>query len=178
MKVLRFLPLLLVSVWAHAQEVVINPNLTYFSRNLEQTTGSNLVNDKVNVLTIDTKAGYLFNYGLFVGGQVAFETGKSGGTDLTNYFFGPTVGYSCDVTGLFLTATYHLLGKSDLDAAGEYSKVTGLQIDVGYPLVLTETMKFGPQLSWKNLDLKDGSNGLADNKLKQLTPYFGLWLYF
>lgn len=181
MKVLFTIPLLLLCAGtykAHA-EVVVNPNVTYFSRNLDQTTGANQVSNKLNVLTVDGKAGYIFDFGLFVGGQAVFEAGSiSGSSNIRNYFMGPSVGYSCDITGLFITATYHVLGASDLGSYGEYSKSSGLQIDLGYPMELTENIKFGPQISWKSIKNTNGTNGLADTTTKQFTPYFGMWFYF
>jgi hypothetical protein len=46
------------------------------------------------------------------------------------------------------------------------------------PVKVSENVQLGPQLSLKRIDLKDGTNALADTEIKELTPYFGLWLYF
>ncbi len=178
MRVLLMISLLVVGAWAHAQEVLINPNLTYFSRKLEQTAGNNQTAGKIDMLTIDAKAGYIFDFGLFVGGQVAYEMGKSGGNDVTNYNVGPSVGYLSDDTGFFVSATYHLLGMSDLDAGGKYDKGQGLQIDLAYPMPITDSLKFGPQISYKSIKYTDNDAGAADVTTKQLTPYFGLWYFF
>ncbi|MBY0314801.1 MAG: hypothetical protein K2Q26_04745 [Bdellovibrionales bacterium] len=178
MRFLLLLTLLSVSGIAQAQDWVVNPSLTYFSRKLEQTAGNNQIAGKLNVLTADVKGGYIFDYGLFVGVQAVYETGSGSGNDMTNYFVGPSVGYLSDDTGIFITATYHVVGTSDMDAAGKYGKAQGLQIDLGYPMMITEEIKFGPQLSYKAIKYTDGDAGLADNTTKQLTPYFGLWLFF
>ena len=51
-------------------------------------------------------------------------------------------------------------------------------IDLAYPMTLSDSLKIGPQLSLKRLNLEDDTTGRPDDKLKELTPYFGLWLYF
>lgn len=157
-----------------------NPNFTISSRKLDLQDAQV---GKARNAQFDSKIGYIFDFGLFAGVQGNFSVGSASfgtniDTDTTTYFMGPTVGYSCSWTGLFLSATYHIFGSSDWDTLGKYDKVEGLQIDIGYPMMLSEKVKVGPQISIKNLDLKEGSTGLADNKIKELTPYFGLWLYF
>lgn len=159
---------------------LFNPNLTITSRKLE-------MNDQpvgqYRAAQIDAKAGYVFKSGLFAGAQINHAIGSvSGATttdqDSTYFSVGPTVGYSCSMTGLFLSATYHVFGSENRSGAGKYEKVNGYQIDLGYPMKVNENFKVGPQLSLKRIDLEDGTNGLADEKIKELTPYFGLWLYF
>ncbi len=159
---------------------LFNPNLTITSRKLE-------MNDQpigqYRAAQIDAKVGYVFGSGLFAGAQINHAIGSVSGattTDQDSTFFsvGPTVGYSCSVTGMFLSATYHAFGSNNLSGAGKYEKVNGYQIDLGYPMKVSDNFKVGPQLSLKRIDLEDGTNGLADEKIKELTPYFGLWLYF
>ncbi len=159
---------------------VFNPTVTLTSRKLEfndQQVG------KMRVVQFDSKVGYVFNFGLFAGAQLNYTTGSmsSGGaadTDVSTHYAGPTVGYSSESTGFFVSATYHLLGSSTMAGLGKYEKIQGLQVDIAYPMTVNENLKFGPQVSIKHLDLKEGTSGLADDKFKEVTPYFGLWLYF
>lgn len=153
---------------------VVSPSFTYFSRKLQEDAG--LVGE-ISSFIFDAKGGYLFDFGLFVGAQAIYDMGKSNNNDVNSFYFGPTLGYNWDYTGLVFSATYHLLGEADFGNPGKYDKVTGVQVDVGYPLTLTKTIKFGPQLSWKNLELKD-SNTLADDKLKGVSPYATFWFNF
>ena len=162
---------------------LINPNFTVASRKLDDNNGQ--PNGKVRTVQLDTKLGYVFDFGLFAGAQFNYGFGSMRDsvnlpteTDITSYYAGPTIGYSCNYTGLFLSATYHALGTYDMTGIGKYEKATGYQIDLGYPVKVSENVQLGPQLSLKRIDLKDGTNALADTKVKELTPYFGLWLYF
>lgn len=159
--------------------LLFNTNFTMTSRKLD-------MNDapigEYRATQLDTKVGYVFNFGLFAGAQLNYALGSTArtgpDTDSTAYSVGPTIGYSCSMTGLFLSATYHLLGVTDFSGVGKYEKANGYQIDLGYPMKVSESLKLGPQLTLKRIDLEDGTNGLADTKVKELTPYFGLWLYF
>jgi hypothetical protein len=159
---------------------VFNPNVTMTSRKLDQDDQSVGKNRHVQ---LDSKLGYVFDSGLFAGAQINYSIGSEslGGaadTDISTYYFGPTIGYSCNWTGLFLTATYHLNGSSTETGRGKFEKINGYQIDIGYPMKLNENLKLGPQVSIKRLDLEDGTTGLANDEINELTPYFGLWLYF
>lgn len=159
--------------------VLLNTNFTMTSRKLD-------MNDapigEYRATQLDTKVGYVFNFGLFAGAQLNYAIGSSAttgaDTDSTAYSVGPTIGYSCSMTGLFVSATYHLLGVTDFSGLGKYEKANGYQIDLGYPMKINESLKLGPLLTLKRIDLEDGTNGLADTEVKELTPYFGLWLYF
>ncbi|MBY0385372.1 hypothetical protein K2X05_09455 [bacterium] len=159
--------------------VLLNTNFTMASRKVDL---SDAPIGKFRTTQLDTKVGYVFNFGLFAGAQLNYALGSTAGSgldvDSTAYSVGPTIGYSCSTTGLFLTATYHLLGVTDFSGVGKYEKTNGYQIDLGYPMKINESLKLGPQLTLKRIDLKDGTGGLADTKIKELTPYFGLWLYF
>ncbi len=160
---------------------LVNPNFTVASRKLEDGQGQ--PQGKVRTFQLDSKLGYVFDFGLYTGVQLNYGFGSSsGGTatdnDLTTYYAGPSIGYSCNYTGLFLTATYIATGSYDTTGIGKYEKATGYQIDLGYPVKVSENVQLGPQLSLKRIDLKDGTNALADKEIKELTPYFGLWLYF
>jgi hypothetical protein len=159
---------------------LLSPTITMTSRKLDMTEQSL---GKMRETQINTKAGYVFDFGLFAGAQLNYALGSystAGATsdqDTTAYSVGPTVGYSDVHTGLFVAATYHVAGRSDI-GTGKYEKVMGYQIDLGYPMTINENVKLGPQLTLKRIDLEDGTNGIPDNKIKELTPYFGLWLYF
>lgn len=160
---------------------LINPNFTVASRKLEDGQGQ--PQGKVRTFQLDSKVGYVFDFGLYTGLQLNYGFGSSNNgaaadTDTTSYYAGPSIGYSCNYTGLFLTATYIATGSYDLTGVGKYEKATGYQIDLGYPVKVSENVQVGPQLSLKRIDLKDGTNALADTEIKELTPYFGLWLYF
>jgi hypothetical protein len=160
---------------------LVNPNFTVASRKLDDDNGQ--PQGKVRTFQLDSKLGYVFDFGLYTGLQVNYGFGSSSiGTasdnDISTYYAGPSIGYSCNYTGLFLTATYIATGSYDTAGVGKYEKTTGYQIDLGYPMKVSENVQLGPQLSLKRIDLKDGTNALADTKIKELTPYFGLWLYF
>ncbi len=160
---------------------LLNPGLTVASRKLEDNQGQ--PQGKVRTFQIDSKVGYVFESGLFTGVQLNYgfgsqKMGAAAETDITTYYAGPTIGYNWNYTGLFLTATYHVTGSYDMSGVGKYEKATGYQIDLGYPVKVSENVQLGPQLSLKRIDLKDGTNALADTEIKELTPYFGLWLYF
>jgi hypothetical protein len=160
---------------------VINPNFTLASRKLEQESQPQ---GKMREARLDTKVGYVFDFGLFAGAQLNYATGSLSGpastqdADTTSYLAGPTLGYSCSLTGLFLSATYHVAGSTNITGSGKYEKATGYQIDLGYPMKVSDSVKFGPQLTYRNIDLEDGTGGLTNDEIKELTPYFGLWLYF
>ncbi len=160
---------------------VINPNFTLASRKLEQESQPQ---GKMREARLDTKVGYVFDFGLFAGAQLNYATGSFSAAastqdaDTTSYLAGPTIGYSCSLTGLFLSATYHVAGSTNITGSGKYEKATGYQIDLGYPMKVSESVKFGPQLTYRNIDLEDGTGGLTNDEIKELTPYFGLWLYF
>lgn len=177
---LLFCALLCISGLAHAQGVILNPNVTYFSRDLvDPNAGSPTA--ELNALILDIKSGYVFDFGLFAGLQGSYNIGENAGTDLNSYQLGPSVGYY-DVkhTGLFITATYHLLGMYEQETGAtktEFDKITGLQIDLAYPMELTDSIKLGPQLSYKRLKHED-SDTRVDRSTKELTPYFGLWFFF
>jgi hypothetical protein len=160
---------------AMPEGVLTNFNLTYYSRKLEDPAGP--LNDTFNSLQGEIKVGYLFDFGLFAGVQGHYGTGKASNNTIKTYYAGPTIGYSCNYTGLFVSATYHVIGNSDLDTLGEYDKVSGLQLDFAYPMMLTESLKFGPQLSWRDMKNSDSAT-LGDVKTKELVPFMGLWFIF
>lgn len=177
MKALLIMSALLFSSWAQAQGIVINPSLTYASRDIEDT-GANI--GKMDTLIIDLKSGYLFSFGLFAGLQAVHYSGSTGGSDLSAYQVGPSIGYTHPDVGLFFSATYHLFGSFELEGVttSEWDKVSGVQVDIGYPVAITDMISFGPQLSYKNIKHEDDDNVLADFKTRELTPYFGLWIQF
>jgi hypothetical protein len=156
---------------------MISPGLTYYSRQISEASSQV---GEVTTLVIDMKAGYVFKTGalegLFVGGQGLYETGKANNRDAKGYHVGPSVGYSDSYTGFFVSATYHLFGKMDL-SGGTYDKVRGLEIDLAYPLAITDTVRFGPQVSWKNLKYTDGG-ALSDTDMKGFSPFATLWINF
>lgn len=152
---------------------MINLGITTMSRKLEETGVSN----DFNTIVGELRGGFNFDYGLFVGATAHYDSGKLSGNSIQTYYAGPTVGYNCKWSGFFVAATYHLIGKSDLDTLGEYDKTTGLQVDIAYPMTLSERFKFGPQLSYRSMEASD-SDTLADNKTKELVPFMGLWFIF
>lgn len=161
-----------------------SPSFTAMKRDLKDATPPiALASDSTTMIDLGVKGGYTFEFGLFAGLQAMYSMGtvKGGGAsnDITTYGVGPTVGYSEKYTGLFLTATYYLFGKTDLDAGGEFDEVTGLQVDLSYPMNLTENIKIGPQLTWKRLKNSDHSvPGVADYKTKDFAPSISAWFYF
>lgn len=154
--------------------IVTAAALSYYGRELKDSSATN---GKFNSLSAEIRGGYVLDFGLFAGLTGHYDTGKSGSDTITTYFVGPTVGYSCDITGLFFTATYHLIGQSDMDSIGKYKKINGLQVDVGYPMMITEQLKFGPQITYRDVKMSDGDT-LADQRAKQVVPYLGLWFIF
>ncbi len=167
--------------------IMVSPNFSLFKRELEQSvatqtpgTGPGSLSGDVSGTELGVKGGYVFEFGLFAGLNVMYNTGKDSAINDTikTYAAGPSIGYHCNYTGLFLTATYHLFGKTDIGATGEYDEVTGLQFDVAYPIQLTDKINLGPQITWRRLDQKDGSNGLTDTKTKEFMPSISAWFYF
>jgi hypothetical protein len=165
--------------------IFVSPSFSIFKRKVEQTvTAPGVNNGDVSGFNLDVKGAYTFNFGLFAGAQLAYSKGKdtsSGIDDMSTYSVGPMVGYHCSYTGLMLAATYHVLGKSKIDTAGPdvtYDKVTGLQVDLSYPIQLTDKINVGPQFTWRRLQLKEGDNSAADQKTKEFLPSISAWFYF
>lgn len=154
--------------------IMTNLGLTYYSRDLSEES---TIDSKFNSLNAEFRAGYIFDFGLFAGLTGHYDTGKANNNTVATMYAGPTVGYTCNYTGLFAAATYYVFGNSDLDAAGEYDKVNGFQIDVAYPMSINESLKFGPQLSYRSMKASE-SDTLADSKTKELVPFMGLWYIF
>lgn len=177
MKFVLVLPLLLLSLWAQAQDVVINPNITLYGRDLSNPSGQNIMNGNTSVVELNTKAGYLMPSGLFVGGQLIYERGKLTTGTMSNYYLGPTVGYQGSSVPLFVTGTVHVIGHGDF-GVGTYSSTLGFQLDLGYPFEINDYFYVGPQITYKAITYKNGSNGLANTTTRQFTPYFGVWFYF
>jgi hypothetical protein len=170
---------------AWKEGIFVSPSFSMFKRKVEQTGTTPGVNGDVTGMNLDVKGAYTFNFGLFAGAQVSYNKGKdnsSGLDDMSTYSVGPMVGYHCSYTGLMLAATYHVLGKSKIDfSAGPdvtYDKVTGLQVDLSYPIQLTEKINVGPQFTWRRLELKEGDNSAADQKTKEFVPSISAWFYF
>jgi hypothetical protein len=161
--------------------IFVSPGFTMFKRNVEEASSTPVpspITGEVTVTELNVKGGYVFDFGLVAGAQVVYTKGKETGTDITTYSVGPTVGYSDQWTGLLLTATYHVLGKTTLSGGlGDYKKVTGLQVDLAYPMQLTENIKIGPELSWKRLKFSDHDT-LGDSKTKEFVPSISAWFYF
>jgi hypothetical protein len=161
------------------QGVMTNLGLTYFSRDLNETVNSNIGTDAdVSLFTSELKVGYIFDFGLFAGATMHYDMGKASGQSITTQYAGPTIGYSCSYTGFLAMATYHLIGTADFDTAGKYDQVNGLQIDISYPMSITEKLKFGPQLTWRDMEQTEGDNALPDDKTKELVPFMGVWYIF
>lgn len=159
--------------------VMTNLGLTYYSREINETVNASIgTNDEVSLFTSEFKVGYIFNFGLFAGATMHYDTGKASGQTISTQYAGPTIGYTCSYTGLLAMATYHLVGTADYDAAGKYDKVNGLQIDLSYPMSITEKLKFGPQLTWRDMEQTEGDNALPDDKTKELVPFMGVWYIF
>lgn len=165
--------------------ILTNLGVTYFSRTLDETVNASIAtDDRINVLAGELKVGYVFNFGLFAGATMHYDSGKAtrasalGGASVKNTYAGPTVGYTDSYTGILATATYHVYGTSDIDTLGKYDKVNGFQFDVSYPMSITEKLKFGPQLTWRDLEQTEGDAGLGDNKTKELVPFMGVWYIF
>lgn len=154
--------------------VVTNLNLTYFSRNISDTLGTT---GNFSTGVAELKAGYILDFGLFAGILGHYDMGRSSGNDIKTYFVGPTVGYTCSYTGLFASASYHVFGQLDAGNAGKYKKANGLQIDVAYPMKINDSLKFGPQLSYRSMKYSDGG-ALANLNTRELVPFMGLWYIF
>lgn len=160
--------------------VLVNLGLTYYGRDLEDNAGlpGGTNDDKINTLNTELRVGYNFDFGLFAGLTGHYDIGKQSAASITSYYVGPTVGYSESNTGIFAAATYYVWGNQDLDTFGEYDSVMGFQLDLGYPMALTDSFRLGPQLTYRAIETTDGSNGLGDTKTRELVPFLGLWYIF
>lgn len=160
--------------------VLVNLGLTYYGRNLEDTAGlpGGTNDNKINTMNSEIRAGYVLDSGLFAGLTGHYDFGKQSSVSINSYYVGPTVGYSENNTGIFAAATYYVWGKQDLDTFGEYDNMMGFQLDLAYPMMLTQSFKLGPQLTYRAIESTDGSNGLGDTKARELVPFLGLWYIF
>jgi len=156
-----------------------------FKRKVEQdgaTATPGQIEGDASGLDLEVKGGYVFDFGLFAGLHVLYQTGKQssvlGSANVKTFTAGPSVGYHEKNTNLLLTATYHLVGNTDLDSAGKYDSARGLQVDLLYPIQLTEKINIGPQITWRGIKETDGSTGLADTKTKEFVPSVTAWFYF
>ncbi len=161
------------------QGAMVNLGVTYFSREIDETVNA-IVSTKgeFNSAVAELKGGYIFDFGLFAGLTAHYDTGKAAGQTISTYYAGPTVGYSDSYTGILINATYHLIGVADYDAAGKFDAVQGVQIDLSYPMAISDSLKFGPQLSWRKMSQKDSDTGAADIETKELMPFMGIWYIF
>lgn len=155
---------------------VFAPAITYYERETHDTGNFS----EARLTTLDLRVGYLFDFGLYVGGLYSMSDEKLA-VDVTDFVFGPTVGYKYG--NVYALLTYHLIGDRDLSSAGyRYSKGSGVQVDIGYLVPVTETFSLGPQLSYKNVKYSDveiqGTQSAADYKWNGITPYFSLWFHF
>ena len=160
---------------AHAN-YLFAPSLSYLERN----TNDNGTSSDVKLTKIDLKLGYVFDFGMYLGGVYSLSD-ENFGTDSSDYTLGFSAGYIRD--GFFGILTYHLLGERDLAAGGiKYSGASGFQLDTGYVIPLTDNLSLGPQLSWSDVKYRDQENsGIATSAnydWSGITPYFTLWFMF
>ena len=172
--------------------IVVQPAFTYFSRKVEQDVSTTTPGNTTGSLSGDAKGlegsvkgGYVFNFGLFAGLNLIYNTGKdtvNGIDSMKTYALAPSVAYHDQYTGFMVGLSYNLLGKSTVSSAGgdvDFDEVTGLQFDIAYPIQLTDSINIGPQISWRRLELKDASvAGVADTKTKEFLPSISAWFYF
>lgn len=159
-------------------QFIVNPSMTYHQRSIDDT-GVSL--GQVDTLYLDIQTGWLMKeHGLFLGWTAGFTTGQSGLGDTQSYQMGPTVGYTSDDIGFFVTLTYHLLGLFEIRPDGsdnQYERLSGLQVNLGYPVAITDTLSLGPQLIYRNLDHNNITNA-SKRDTEELSPYLALWFQF
>ena len=106
------------------------------------------------------------------------------GSDVSEFYFGPTAGYMYKNFYAFLT--YVVVSEQDVTGnnAAKYSAGNGFQFDVGYNVKVTDLFYLGPMLSYRSVNWSDkqingiGLPNFGGKDLTSLTPYVVLWFQF
>ena len=156
---------------------LFTPSVTYFSQQLDDGTSPE---SDVKVTVLDFRLGYVFDFGLYVGGLYSIHDYDLL-SDSSDSYFGPTVGYYWK--GLLVAFSYYLYGERDLsNGAGKYSSVNGYQLDFSYTVFLTESFGIGPQLTYHSIKFSEievaGLASPADYNFSGITPYFNFTFKF
>ena len=157
---------------------VFNPSVSMFEREVE----TNNTKTEAKYTYLDIRAGYLFDFGLYVGGLYSNANEQAGG-DSSDFFFGPSVGYH--FKGLSLLLTYFLNGQSDLSSGGtKYDDVSGYQVDLAYQIMIGKTFGLGPMMSYRAVSFDEqqlqgiSQPGFNGRDQTTLTPSFSFWFHF
>jgi hypothetical protein len=178
--------------------ILIIPQLYYKTGNVKYPYGAESSNEYEKIdsatMNIDFKAGYLFPYGLFVGGNYIMSSSAASGKTIGGSSSeqkesltatGASIGYIFG--GFSAIFTYVLSADHKYTSGGTEYKFTGdgLAVDLGYGFEVNGNLKIGPVLTYKSFTFKEKQVGSAaatklqdKYALTEIYPMVGFWVSF
>jgi hypothetical protein len=159
---------------------VINPSVSYMSRETEMTQPA-AASGKQSETRIDVKLGYVLPMGLYLGGMYASTSEKNGTVTDKGSSIGPTIGYF-SMMGFYTLFTYYIIGQMDSTPPNKFTGGKGPQVDVGWVFPISAYFSIGPQITWRSLEYNKfetaGVSLDSDYKATSIAPYLSLWFMF
>ena len=164
--------------------LVLLPSAIYYSVNESNSVTGSTVNDrKRDVSLYDLRMYYIFRggftFGLLYGVESQDINGGGPKTDRTN--IGLTFGYiKWGWTALASYLPYSVQTLSGTADISEYSKGSGVQLDMAYHFRLGRYFSIGPQITFKSINYKEGesvatgSDATASSTHTVLTPMISM----
>ncbi len=161
---------------AHAN-ILFSPSITYMEQSQQVAANPE---SQAKLTVIDMKLGYVFDFGLYVGGFYSIQD-HDFLSDSSDSYLGPSVGYYN--SGFLAVGTYYIFGEKDFtDGSGKMTGVNGFQIDVAYAVPVTDNFRIGPQLTYQSVEFDtlevNGFDSSVDYEFSSITPYFNLMFLF
>ena len=177
-KTFLILVLLIFSQLAQASHFVFAPSVTFVSRESEN---NGVQGADADTSMMDFKLGYIFDFGLYLGGLYSLIDDSFLSSGSSDFHFGPSVGYYYN--GFFVSGTYYLFAERDFEQGNtKLADVSGYQVDVAYYLPINSLVSIGPQITYHNVEYKDaqvgGISSATEYSWKGFTPYIALLFMF
>ena len=157
--------------------ILLTPSLTYMDQKVEDENNNET---KRNLTIIDLRLGYVFDFGLYIGGLYSIHD-RNIATDASDSYFGPSLGYYN--SGFLAVATFYVYGERDLtNGDGKFTDLSGYQLDFSYSIPVAEDFSIGPQLTYHTVKFGDlqtsGFSNSVDYTFSGITPYFNMTFFF
>lgn len=123
---------------------------------------------KESSYTLDLRFGTMIGDPWYIGGIYDIQKENSGGLDTDTWGLGPSVGLI--YPNLSFIISYYLVSERQTPGV-KFDKALGPQIDVGYSFPIGGSVKFGPQLTWRDVRY----NNPAVKKVSSFKPYLAFY---
>jgi hypothetical protein len=159
--------------------LVFNPTALYYTYRESSVSGTT----KLAAIYYDLKLGYAFANNFYLG---AIYSGMNRDYDTqgtkTRTSYGVSVGYFAESTGLYVMGHYYISSEYDDFSSVSLKKGSGYQADLGYFFTVNQSIKVGPQLTYRGFKYAQQTSGGVTSSAgyvhNEFVPFVSLGFFF